>query len=82
MFDDEVVSYGELNARANQLAHALIELGVTPDAPVAIALERSPAMIVALLAALKAGGAYVPLDPDILPSAWPSCWRIPVRASC
>ncbi len=64
MFDDEVVSYGELNARANQLAHALIELGVTPDALVAIALERSPAMIVALLAVLKAGGAYVPLDPD------------------
>ncbi len=64
IFEDEVISYGELNARANQLAHALIELGVTPDALVAIALERSPAMIVALLATLKAGGAYVPLDPD------------------
>ena len=64
VFDDEMLSYGELNARANQLAHALIELGVTPDAPVAITLERSPAMIVALLATLKAGGAYVPLDPD------------------
>ena len=63
-FEDEVLSYGELNARANQLAHALIELGVMPDTPVAIALERSPAMIVALLATLKAGGAYVPLDPD------------------
>ena len=63
-FEDEVLSYGELNARANQLAHALIELGVTPDALVAIALERSPAMIVALLATLKAGGAYVPLDAD------------------
>ena len=50
--------------RANQLAHPLIELGVTPDTPVAIALERSPAMVVALLATLKAGGAYVPLDPD------------------
>ena len=64
VFEDEVLSYGELNARANQLAHELIELGVTPDALVAIALERSPAMIVALLATLKAGGAYVPLDLD------------------
>ncbi len=64
VFEDEVLSYGELNARANQLAHALIELGVRPDALVAIALERTPAMIVALLATLKAGGAYVPLDPD------------------
>ena len=64
VFEEEVLSYGELNARANQLAHALIELGVTPDTPVAIALERSSAMIVALLATLKAGGAYVPLDPD------------------
>ena len=67
LFEDEVLRYGELNARANQLAHALIELGVGPDALVAIALERSSAMIVALLAALKAGGAYVPLDPDYPP---------------
>ncbi len=64
LFDDDALSYGELNARANQLAHALIELGVTPDALVAIALERSPAIIVALLATLKAGGAYLPLDAE------------------
>ena len=62
LFQDERLTYGELNARANQLAHALIGLGVVPDAPVAIALERSLEMIVALLAVLKAGGAYVPLD--------------------
>ncbi len=64
VFEDEILTYTELNARANQLAHTLIGYGVTFGAPVAIALERSPEMIVALLAALKAGGAYVPLDPD------------------
>ncbi|RXH32670.1 peptide synthetase, partial [Bradyrhizobium nanningense] len=57
------LSYGELNARANCLAHHLIELGVKPDQPVAICLERSLAMVVGVLAILKAGGAYLPLDP-------------------
>ncbi|MDX1017279.1 AMP-binding protein, partial [Sinorhizobium medicae] len=61
--EDEALSYGELNVRANRLAHHLIGLGVRPDQPVAICLERSPAMVVGLLAILKAGGAYVPLDP-------------------
>ncbi|MCG1043659.1 AMP-binding protein, partial [Mycetohabitans sp. B8] len=58
-----VLSYAQLNAQANRLAHRLIELGVRPDARVAICVERSPAMMVGLLAILKAGGAYVPLDP-------------------
>ncbi|MQU79461.1 amino acid adenylation domain-containing protein, partial [Sinorhizobium medicae] len=61
--EGERLSYGELNGRANRLAHHLIGLGVRPDQPVAICLERSPAMVVGLLAILKAGGAYVPLDP-------------------
>ncbi len=56
------LGYGELNARANRLAHHLIGLGVRPDQPVAICVERSAAMVVGLLAILKAGGAYVPLD--------------------
>ncbi|WP_338835113.1 amino acid adenylation domain-containing protein [Bradyrhizobium septentrionale] len=60
---DERLSYGELNARANRLAHHLIAFGVKPDLPVAICLERSPAMVVGVLAILKAGGAYLPLDP-------------------
>ncbi|MBO4228406.1 amino acid adenylation domain-containing protein [Bradyrhizobium neotropicale] len=60
---DERLSYGELNARANRLAHHLIALGVKPDQPVAICLEPSVAMVVGVLAILKAGGAYLPLDP-------------------
>jgi amino acid adenylation domain-containing protein len=63
VFEDQELSYGELNRRANQLAHYLMELGVKPDDRVAICIERSLEMIVALLAVLKAGGAYVPLDP-------------------
>lgn len=67
VFENEKLTYAELNARANQLAHTLIALGVQPDERVAIALERSPQMIVALLAVLKAGGAFVPLDPEYPP---------------
>ncbi|NVI09627.1 amino acid adenylation domain-containing protein, partial [Paraburkholderia sp. JPY454] len=61
--ENERLSYGELNARANRLAHHLVGLGVRPDQPVAICVERSAAMVVGLLAILKAGGAYLPLDP-------------------
>ncbi|MFJ5254176.1 non-ribosomal peptide synthase/polyketide synthase [Pseudomonas sp. NPDC088414] len=57
------LSYGELNSRANQLAHKLIASGVGPDVRVGLAVERSLDMLVGLLAILKAGGAYVPLDP-------------------
>jgi aspartate racemase len=56
------ITYGELNRHANDLAHRLRKAGVGPGAPVAVLLERSPEMIVALLAILKAGGFYVPLD--------------------
>ncbi|HMK91070.1 MAG TPA: amino acid adenylation domain-containing protein, partial [Methylocystis sp.] len=58
------LSYGELNARANRLAHALQRRGVGPDVLVGLCVERSLEMVVGLLAILKAGGAYLPLDPD------------------
>ncbi|WP_213764828.1 non-ribosomal peptide synthetase [Caballeronia sp. dw_19] len=67
LFGDEVLSYRELDQRANQLAHRLVKLGVGPEVKVGIGLERSIEMVVGLLAILKAGGAYVPLDPDYPP---------------
>ena len=61
--DGQGLSYRQLNERANQLAHYLIAQGVRPDSRVGICVERSPEMVVGLLAILKAGGAYVPIDP-------------------
>ncbi|WP_418121736.1 non-ribosomal peptide synthase/polyketide synthase [Variovorax sp. 160MFSha2.1] len=63
VFGEHRLGYAELNARANRLAHRLIELGVRPEARVGLAVERGIEMVVALLAILKAGAAYVPLDP-------------------
>ncbi|KAG0204308.1 hypothetical protein BGX31_003184, partial [Mortierella sp. GBA43] len=80
VFMGQSLSYGELNKRANRLAHHLIRLGVKPDTRVAICVDRSIAMVIGVLAILKAGGAYVPLDPayasdrlcDILVDATPN----------
>ncbi|WP_438328582.1 amino acid adenylation domain-containing protein [Burkholderia pseudomallei] len=63
-FDGQRLSYAELNARANRLAHYLQGRGVGPDRLVALCAERGIEMVVGLLAILKAGGAYVPLDPS------------------
>jgi amino acid adenylation domain-containing protein len=63
VFEGQQLSYAELNRRANRLAHYLRELGVGPGRRVAICVERSFEMVMALLAVLKTGGAYVPLDP-------------------
>ena len=65
--EERRLSYAELNTQANRLAHHLRKLGVKPDDRVAICIERSPEMIVGLLAILKSGGAYVPLDPAYPP---------------
>ncbi|KGC82319.1 D-alanine--poly(phosphoribitol) ligase, subunit 1 [Burkholderia pseudomallei] len=62
-FEGQRLSYAELNARANRLAHYLQARGVGPDRLVALCAERGIEMVVGLLAILKAGGAYVPLDP-------------------
>jgi len=64
VFQDRQLTYRELNASANQLAHALLALGVGPETTVGICVERSLEMAIAVLATLKAGGAYVPLDPS------------------
>lgn len=63
VFEDQQLTYHDLNARANRLAHSLRKYGTGPDVLVAICVERSIDMIVGLLGILKAGGAYVPLDP-------------------
>jgi amino acid adenylation domain-containing protein len=64
VFDEQQLSYAELNIRANQLAHYLRSAGVGPDVAVGICMERSVEMVVALFGTLKAGGAYLPLDPS------------------
>ena len=64
VFEDQQLTYNELNSRANQLAHYLRSLGVGADVLVGICVERSLEMVVGLLGILKAGGAYVPLDPE------------------
>jgi len=61
--EDRQLTYGELNNRANQLAHYLQSLGVKPEVLVGICVERSLEMVIGLLGILKAGGAYLPLDP-------------------
>jgi non-ribosomal peptide synthetase component F len=61
------ISYRQLNERANQLAHHLRGLGVGPDVPVGVMLERSHDLIISFLAVLKAGGCYLPMDPEYPP---------------
>lgn len=63
-FEDQFLTYQELNLRANQLAHHLQSLGIGPEVSVGVCMERSLEMVIGLLAILKAGGAFVPLDPS------------------
>jgi len=62
-FGDQSLTFAELNKAANRLAHFLLQNGVTPESYVGISLQRSPHMVIALLAVLKAGAVYVPIDP-------------------
>ncbi|WP_307692780.1 amino acid adenylation domain-containing protein, partial [Variovorax ginsengisoli] len=67
VYGEESLSYAQLDARANRVAHHLLGLGVKPESRVGIAVERSVEMIVGILGILKAGGTYVPLDPAYPP---------------
>ena len=62
-FRHQTLTYAELNARANRVAHLLVQMGVGPDMPVALCVDRGPNLLIGALGILKAGGAYVPLDP-------------------
>ena len=64
VFEQNQLSYSDLNSRSNQLAHLLCKLGVGPEMTVGLVLDRSAEMIVGLLGIMKSGGAYVPMDPD------------------
>ncbi len=64
VFEDQTLTYRELNARANRLAHRLLAAGAGPERHVVVAMPRSVDLVVALLAVLKTGAAYVPLDPS------------------
>jgi len=63
IFNDQSLTYAQLNRRANQFARHLLRLGVGPETRVALCMRRSPELLIAVLGTLKAGGAYVPLDP-------------------
>jgi non-ribosomal peptide synthetase component F len=79
---DTALSYSELNARANRLARHLASLGIGPEDPIGICMERSADLVVAMLGILKAGGVYVPLDPGYPAERLGSCCRMSTSGFC
>ena len=77
---DETMTYGELEAASNRLAHALVERGVRPGDRVGVLAAKTPATIAALIGVLRAGGAYVPVD-SASPAARSCTWCRPRWAS-
>ena len=77
-FGDVELRYAELNARANRLARKLKSLGARPGKRIGICLERSPDMVIAVLAVLKSGAAYVPLDPAYPAARLQAMLRTPI----
>ena len=75
VFEESTLTYAQLNAQANRLAHFLIGEGIGPENLVALALPRSIEMIVGLLGILKAGAAYCPWIRSTPPNGWPICSR-------
>ena len=73
VYEQQQLSYRELDERSNQLAHYLQGLGVGPEVIVGLCVERSLEMLVGLLGILKAGGAYLPLDPQYPRNVCSSC---------
>ena len=82
VYGTAMLSYGELDRRANQLAHGLRRLGVGPEVRVGLCVERSLDMLVGLLGILKAGGAYVPIDPAFPAERMATCSRMRKRVHC
>ena len=74
-FEDQTLTFDQINSRANQLAHYLLACGMGRKRTIGVMLERGPESLVALLAVFKAGGCYLPLDPVYPPSVSPSCLR-------
>ena len=82
VFEDEELTYRELNSRANQLARVLRDKGVGPDDLVGIMVNRSAAMVIGVLGVWKAGGAYVPSIPIIQTIGFNICSKKAVPNSC